>query len=132
MTLVFVYNADAGFFNAVTDSVHKLLSPQTYACRLCQITHGTFGMLRSWRDVVAGLPCPVEFYHRDEFHRVSGRRDLALPAILARDDAGDLRTVLSAADLDAIDPRDPDPLRRLEQAVGAFLDREERRVARAA
>jgi hypothetical protein len=41
-SLLFVYNADSGVFNLVTDIAHKIFSPQTYACQLCCITHGNF------------------------------------------------------------------------------------------
>jgi hypothetical protein len=40
MKLLFVYNADSGLAAALFDSAHKLLSPQTYACNLCALTHG--------------------------------------------------------------------------------------------
>ena len=36
--LLFVYNADTGLFNALADSAHKILSPQTYQWVLCEVT----------------------------------------------------------------------------------------------
>ena len=39
-SLLFVYNADSGFFNTLADIGHKLFSPATYPCQLCAITHG--------------------------------------------------------------------------------------------
>ena len=36
-TLVFVYNADSGVFNALADAAHKIFSPRTYACNLCAL-----------------------------------------------------------------------------------------------
>ena len=33
-SIVFVYNADSGLFNMVTDTAHKMLSPDTYECNL--------------------------------------------------------------------------------------------------
>ena len=38
--LVFVYNADSGFFEALKDGVTKFASPSTYPCRLCALTYG--------------------------------------------------------------------------------------------
>ena len=43
-SLILVYNADSGFFNALADSAHKLLSPSTYDCRLCALTYGAIQM----------------------------------------------------------------------------------------
>ena len=41
-TLLFVYNAKSGIANVLVDISHKLLSPETYSCNLCVITHNTF------------------------------------------------------------------------------------------
>ena len=83
MRLVFVYNADRGLFNAATDSVHKLLSPGTYECRLCQVTYGAFAMRRAWRDYLDGLGLPLVFLHRDEFlGTYPALTELPLPVIL--------------------------------------------------
>ncbi len=66
-TIVFVYNADSGFLNALKDYVHKIVSPKTYACNLCAVTFGNLGMKKHWKKFVANLDFPVEFLHRDEF-----------------------------------------------------------------
>lgn len=107
MTLILVYNADDGLFNAMADTLHKVLSPQTYACRLCAFTHGTFGMLRPWKVFLEALGLPLVFYHRREFAQVHPRADVALPAILV-DRAGVLEVLVSAAEIDAC--RDLDSL----------------------
>jgi hypothetical protein len=76
-SLVFVYNADSGLFNALKDLVHKNVSPSTYECNLCAITFGNFGMRREWAYFVSGLDMPVEFLHMDEFidrYRLEGQR----------------------------------------------------------
>ena len=48
-TLIFVYNADSGLFNTLTDIAHKTFAPETYSCNLCAITFGTFGMRTEWK-----------------------------------------------------------------------------------
>ena len=48
--LIFIYNAESGLFNAVSDYLHKVISPDTYACSLCQITYGNLGMKKKWKD----------------------------------------------------------------------------------
>jgi len=65
--LVFVYNADSGFTAALFDSAHKLLSPQTYECNLCALTHGLLGPKSEWSTFLNALPGTKRFLHRDEF-----------------------------------------------------------------
>lgn len=100
MKLILVYNADSGFFNAITDTAHKIFAPHTYECRLCYYTYGMAGMLRPWKDFLESLDLPLFFYHRNEFRREFPTRREALPAILIEAD-GDLETLVSAADINA-------------------------------
>jgi len=84
-TLLFVYNADSGLFNTLTDIAHKVFSPKTYACNLCAITHSATGMREEWKGFLEELGRPMEFLHRDEFHKKYGEEGIGLPAILERD-----------------------------------------------
>jgi len=79
--LVFVYNADSGFFNALFDLGHKLLSPRTYSCRLCALTYGPLGMRREWRAFTEQLGRPALFLHADELVDRYGLKGMALPAV---------------------------------------------------
>lgn len=79
--LIFVYNADAGVFNTLTDIAHKIFSPDTYQCHLCELTHGYFAVREEWTEFVAQLEVELEFLHRDEFIQSSGVRNPDLPAI---------------------------------------------------
>ncbi len=100
-TLVFVYNADSGFANAMVDVAHKLFSPGTYACNLCQLTHSAFGMRDRWRDFLESLNYEMEFLHRDEF-RVEGHAlAVELPAILRRSNE-EMNVLIAAEELNAI------------------------------
>ena len=36
--LLFVYNADSGFLNAIRDGIEKIADPEGYECRLCGLT----------------------------------------------------------------------------------------------
>ncbi|MEM8738575.1 MAG: hypothetical protein AAGG38_08875 [Planctomycetota bacterium] len=88
MKLVFVYNARSGRWNAALDSAHKLVSPGSYRCGLCAVTHHPLGMKKRWRAFVAALPAEVEFLHRDE---AVGRYDVSgvrWPAVLAERPGG--------------------------------------------
>jgi len=65
--LVFVYNADSGMFNTLTDIAHKIFSPQTYECNLCAISHSYLSERSEWKDFIQSLGVECEFLHRDEF-----------------------------------------------------------------
>jgi hypothetical protein len=95
-SLVFVYNADSGVFNALTDLAHKIFSPQTYPCNLCAITHSATGMRREWKRFLDTLDRPLEFLHADELKARYGVAGVPLPAIFERD--GGALKVLAEAD----------------------------------
>ncbi len=79
--LVFVYNADSGLFNTVTDIAHKILSPDTYACQLCSLTHGHFRVRREWVAFLENLDIKCRFLHRDEFQAEYGSDSIDPPTI---------------------------------------------------
>lgn len=65
--LIFVYNADSGKKNSLMDAFHKVISPQTYNCSLCELTHGVFTENQIWKEFRKSSEVPMEFLHRDEF-----------------------------------------------------------------
>ena len=79
--LVFVYNADSGLFNTVTDIAHKMLSPKTYECNLCSITHGVFKIRENWVAFLEELDAECEFLHKDEFLKSHTDVSAGFPAI---------------------------------------------------
>lgn len=79
--LLFVYKADSGLFNTATDIAHKVISPETYECQLCALTHGYFTMRKEWADFLAALELPCEFRHRNEVEGEPGVESDSLPAI---------------------------------------------------
>lgn len=119
MTLIFVYNADSGFFNVLMDSAHKLLSPDTYTCSLCALTHGTWKMRKRWADFLKSLPVDVKFLHRDEMDSTFPNVDL--PAILVAHDRG----VRVMADASAIRKclELEDLIELVRDGVNAYADR---------
>jgi len=93
--LIFIYNADSGLFNTLSDIAHKIFSPQTYACNLCALSHDYFAMRPAWSRFIAGLGADCEFLHRDQFRRRFPELDIELPAVL-RQDATGVRVCLPA------------------------------------
>ncbi len=65
--LIFVYNADSGLRNMVMDSAHKIFSPATYECSLCNITYGVFSENSIWKKFRNETDIEMEFLHKDEF-----------------------------------------------------------------
>lgn len=84
-TLVFVYNAESGIFNALADLAHKVLSPKTYSCNLCALTYSHVGMRKEWKRFLRNLNTSVEFLHRDELKKRYRIDDVPLPAIFTRE-----------------------------------------------
>ncbi len=101
MTLIFVYNAEAGILAGIMDSVHKIVSPATYACDLCAITYGVTSMKSEWRTWLRTLTVPVQFFHRADFKAAWPDASIALPAILRELD-GRLETLVSADEFRSI------------------------------
>ena len=85
-SLVFVYNAESGLFNALADMAHKVFSPRTYQCNLCALTHSAIGMHKSWKRFLKTLDSPLEFLHADELKSRYRISDLPLPAIFKKED----------------------------------------------
>ncbi|MDH5392032.1 MAG: hypothetical protein OEY11_02475 [Gammaproteobacteria bacterium] len=88
--LIFVYNADSGLFNTVSDIAHKIFSPSTYACQLCAVTHSAFSMREEWKTFLQSIDIELEFLHRDEWKRQYPDLDYELPAVFYSNDSVDL------------------------------------------
>lgn len=84
ISLVFVYNADSGLFNTLTDIAHKVFSPDTYECNLCMITHDALSMRSDWKEFIEQLDIGLEFLHRDEFLKRYQMSNAKLPCIFSK------------------------------------------------
>jgi hypothetical protein len=115
--LIFIYNADGGVAQGIMDSIHKIVSPSTYACSLCAITHGAFTMDKRWRRWLDALPVASLFYHRDD----SPYPEVTLPAVLiARGDR--VETLVPAGQLNALESLD-DLIAEIEKCLQATRSR---------
>lgn len=65
--IIFVYNANSGTRNAILDSMHKVFSPATYACSLCDITYGIVSENKTWKKFRQEREYNMVFLHKDEF-----------------------------------------------------------------
>ena len=80
--IIFVYNADSGLGNALLDFGKKYLSPDNYACALCKVSYGPFGMKRDWKTFVKSLTYTSQFLHKDEFREAYPDIKTTLPAMI--------------------------------------------------
>lgn len=89
--LVFIYNADSGLRNVILDSAHKILSPDTYACSLCDITYGAFTENSVWKKFRKETNLDMEFLHKDEFSKAYASKfghKFTFPIVLAESNSG--------------------------------------------
>ena len=110
---LFVYNADSGYFNGLADMAHKIFSPSTYPCSLCDLTYGIFKIKPAWEEFVQQAPLPFEFLHKDEFVLAYPEwSGVALPTILRLNENNPVEIVVSAAQLNEMTSLDA-----LQQAI---------------
>ncbi len=101
MKLIFVYNANSGGLNAIVDSAHKILSPSTYDCNLCNLTYGTFKEEPEWKEFRNSVAIPFVFLHKDEFLKAYKSKWLPkydFPVVLVEKD-GQLEIAVTNQDL---------------------------------
>ena len=96
--LVFVYNARSDLFSKATDFAHKIISPSTYSCSLCRLTHGPLGMHREWAAFIQSLPYEISFLYKDQ---VKANPKMDLPQVWLQDDANS-KVLVEAAELKII------------------------------
>lgn len=104
--LIFVYNADAGLKNAVMDSLHKVMSPpQTYDCKLCELTFGVFTENKRWKDFRENAEVDMVFLHKDEFQKSYASKFAAkygYPCVLAATPPHDLQLFMDSETLNQL------------------------------
>tara|TARA_R100000541_G_scaffold56474_1_gene65912 strand:- start:52 stop:423 length:372 start_codon:yes stop_codon:yes gene_type:complete len=103
--LIFVYNANSGAVNSVLDSAHKLLSPQTYQCSLCELTFNALSEKPAWKKFRTTSAIEMVFLHKDEFLRQYQSKWLPkynFPIILSEEN-NELHIFMDAENLDTVD-----------------------------
>ena len=104
MKLIFIYNANSGKLNGYLDSLHKVFSPKTYPCSLCDITYGVLKIKPEWQSFKENTDLDLEFYHLDEFKNKFGPEVFArykYPLIL-EESKRTLREFISKGELDKL------------------------------
>jgi hypothetical protein len=115
--LHFVYNVDATPLALALDFLHRLRSPETYPCRLCDVTYGRFVKKSAWRRWVDRLPIAAQFHVRNVFRRrFPEQAREAFPAVYLEEPTGSLRRLIETRELDAVST-----LEELEELVAGKL-----------
>lgn len=115
--LHFVYNVDANAAALVKDFVHRMVEPETYPCRLCDLTYGRFVKKPGWQLFLWSLPVPSAFHTRDRFLRkFPGLAQLEFPAVVGEIASGDFAVLICAEQFRGIGS-----LAELKEQVTALL-----------
>ena len=100
--LHFVYNVELSAQALVRDFVHRLVDPETYPCKLCDLTYGRFVKKPGWQLFVWSLPVASVFHTKDAFAKAfPSARVEEFPVVLAEDKAGRFAVFISADELAA-------------------------------
>ena len=84
--LIFIYDANSGKHNALLDTMHKIVSPNTYNCNLCDITFGLFTENKTWRKFRETSKVEMVFLHKDEYlkkYKSKFNNKFTFPIVLA-------------------------------------------------
>lgn len=106
--LIFIYNADAGLVNTALDIAHKVLSPDTYSCNLCMLTHDTFAERSAWKVFRESYSVPMEFLHKDEYEQKVNDQSSLKPQqtysypIILKEDQGQIDIFIDTSELNEI------------------------------
>lgn len=102
--LLFIYNANSGARNAILDSMHKVLSPTTYDCNLCDITFGVISENKTWKKFRQASKQEMVFLHKNEFVKKYASKfghKFTFPIILVEGKHG-LEVVISTEELNQL------------------------------
>ena len=69
MEIIFVYNARSDKINKLIDFAHKIISPSTYSCDLCTLTHTNFGQRKDWKAFLENSSYLLHVYYKDQFEK---------------------------------------------------------------
>ena len=112
--LIFVYNANSDLASSMLDAIHKVVSPSTYKCNLCMITHSVLAEKSDWKEFRENLEIDSEFLHKDEFERkykIKGK----YPSVFLKN-KGNLKEIIPKKEIDNC--KDINDLKKLVKRKG--------------
>lgn len=100
-TLLFVYNADSGLFNLLSDIAKKSFKGEG-TCSLCDLTHDPLKVKKEWQEFIESLPIKAEFDYKDLFLKKHAElTDVQFPVVFLKGHDGKLREVINAEQINA-------------------------------
>ena len=111
--LIFIYNAKSGLVNEFLDFAHKIVSPSTYNCNLCALSHGNFSMKKKWSDYISSLPVRSTFTYKDKVSEY-GYNNIELPSIIFRNGSRS-KVIISSEEINK--------LKKIDQLINILSDR---------
>jgi len=103
-TIVFVYNAHSDKWSKYIDYAHKIMSPSTYSCDLCSLTHGNFSEKEIWKNFRETTEHVLIFTYKDNFLKENQENDCQqyeFPVILEQKEE-DFTILMNAEELNLI------------------------------
>lgn len=101
MKIIFVYNAKSGIGNSILDIGHKVLSPNTYKCNLCDLTFGILTENTEWKKYRESSDHKLEFLHKDEFEKKYSEKRV-YPIVLGLNKANTFKELINSERLNNI------------------------------
>ncbi|WP_111672788.1 GTPase [Algoriphagus litoralis] len=95
--IYFIYNANSGKLNAYLDMMHKIVSPKTYPCQLCDITYGITKIRPEWKNFREKSRLNMIFLHKDEWEIAFPLTSIALPSVVV-ENGNEFQTLLGPED----------------------------------
>lgn len=99
--LLFVYNAKSNLFNKAFDFVHKIVSPQSYPCNLCLLTHADFSERKEWTDFRTSFSHDLKFLYSDNFENEFPMEETDYPVVYLKSDF-DLKKFITTEEVNSI------------------------------
>lgn len=103
------------------ESLHKVVNPSSYSCKLCQLTYGIFEEKRGWRKFRENLDIETEFFHRDEFLKAYASKfghKFEFPVILVQSNKG-LEVLMTKNEFSEIDSPE-ELIKRIENRLDNY------------
>jgi hypothetical protein len=99
--ILLVYNAKSDLFNKLGDFTHKIISPSTYQCDLCSLTHGSIGPRKNWSEFLDKYNKNIIVYYEDQFRKEYDFPVSSLPVIIKKDE--NLSILMNSTELKKMD-----------------------------
>jgi hypothetical protein len=99
--LLFVYNAKSNLLIKTFDFVHKIVSPESYQCNLCLLTHADFSERKEWTDFRTSFSHDLKFLYSDNFENEFPMVETDYPVVYLKSDI-ELKKFITTEEVNSI------------------------------